>query len=111
MHSGFAVRGDDDTAALKPTGIDESVELKIDDDGAVDLKAWENAAGTRGKGTAASPQKGTAVYKVKTHGKGVPRVYRPSGRRTADGFNRYIQELNASMCFNVKEKIEEVEEA
>ena len=128
MHSGFAVRGDDDTSALKPTGVDESVELKIDGDGTVDLEAWKNAISGSTKATKAKanavvtgpsakspkdptlPQKITASV-VKTHGKGIPRVYRPSGRRTADGFNRYIQELNASMCFNVKEKIEEVEEA
>ena len=67
------------------------------------------AARPDGKGTTPSPV--LAASTVKTHGKGISRVYRPSGRRTADGFNRYIQELNASMSFNVKEKIEEEVEA
>ena len=121
MHSGFAVQGDKDAAKPSSKGIKGEVQQVTDGD--LDLKAWKKAvkkfsgstakakakAGNLafGKPTDSSALTGKVTSeKIKAYGKGAPRAFRPSARRTADGFNRYIQELNATLGNNLKEKLE-----
>lgn len=119
MHSGFTVQGDKDAAKPSSKGIKGEVQQETDGD--LDLKAWKKAV-KKFSGSTAKAKAGNLAFgkptdssaltgkvtseKIKAHGKGAPRAFRPSARRTADGFNRYIQELNATLGNNLKEKLE-----
>ena len=119
MHSGFTVQGDKDAAKPSSKGIKEEIQQETDGD--LDIQAWKKAvkkfSGSTTKAKAGSlafgkPTDTSAVTgkvsseKIKAYGKGAPRAFRPSARRTAEGFNRYIQELNATLGDNLKEKLE-----
>ena len=127
MNSGFRVKAGKDVAFCeKPQPVSSAPEyVPVEFDEA----AWKNAIAqcnktqksttatkTLAKTIVPTPKKtGTSTKKVvvedlRMNGKGnVPagRRYRPSSRRTDEGFRRYIKELDAAMGYSLKGKLEE----
>lgn len=109
MHSGFLVKDEKDV----DKGPKTDISIKPDENTAkIDMKQWEkavkNCASFTRRNAAGDGQATVRIVDVSE--KEASRVYKPSYRRTAEGFNRYIKALDGSMGNNLASLKEELNE-
>ncbi len=109
MHSGFLVKDEKDMDNGPKTEVSINPDPQTE---RIDMDIWEKAA----KNCASATRKDTGetgkstVRIANVSEKEASRVYKPSYRRTAEGFNRYIKALDGSMGNNLASLKEELNE-